>query len=391
MKFQGDQRRALTVGGMAHILHDGFTDMFYVFFPVWQTQFVLSVTQVGLLKLMISGAMAIFQMPSGILAGRLGTSRVLVFGTLLSSIAVFLLGWADAALSLGLLLFICGIGSSVQHPLSSTMISNACPDAASRRMILSTYNFCGDIGKFIFPGLAALILSFVDWPRGLQLMSVIGFAVTAAIFLLAGKAEKTDCNLEDDEKPAGLGRAIKEMSGNSRFSSLWLIGVLDSATRMGFLTFFPFLLRDKGADVTIIGLALTILFAGGATGKLVCGVLATRLGVLRTVAATEIATALCIIAMVHLPLSAALCLAPVLGIALNGTSSVLYGTVPELVPSDLRGSAFAMFYTGTIGSSATSPFIFGMVSDRIGVEQAIFIVAVIALFTLPLAWKMRVK
>ena len=67
------------------------------------------------------------------------------------------------------------------------------------------------------------------------------------------------------------------------FPLLLAIGVIDSATRMGFLTFLPFLLQAKGAGVPQIGLALTLLFAGGAAGKLVCGFLGARLGVLPTV------------------------------------------------------------------------------------------------------------
>jgi hypothetical protein len=38
-------------------------------------------------------------------------------------------------------------------------------------------------------------------------------------------------------------------------------------------------------------------------------------------------------------------LLPVLGLALNGTSSVLYGTVPELAREGEAGRAFALFYT----------------------------------------------
>ncbi len=41
---------------------------------------------------------------------------------------------------------------------------------------------------------------------------------------------------------------------------------------MAFLTFLPFVLTAKGASVQTIGFALTLVFAGGAVGKLVCAV-----------------------------------------------------------------------------------------------------------------------
>jgi MFS family permease len=121
-------------------------------------------------------------------------------------------------------------------------------------------------------------------------------------------------------------------------------------------------------------------------GKLACGLLGARLGVLRTVILTELATAAGIMALAPLPLMAALTCLPIIGIALNGTSSVLYGTVPELVSPDRREHAFGLFYTGTIGGGAIAPVIYGLVGDAIGPDHAIVIVAAVCLATLPLAW-----
>jgi MFS transporter, FSR family, fosmidomycin resistance protein len=133
---------------------------------------------------------------------------------------------------------------------------------------------------------------------------------------------------------------------------------------------------------------LTLVFAGGAAGKLVCGFLGARLGVLPTVLITEGATAAGILLLLPLPIGAALALLPIIGVALNGTSSVLYGTVPDLVPADRRDSAFGIFYTGTIGAGALSPALYGLFSDAIGLIPAMLLVTVVVLLTFPLAWKL---
>ena len=125
------------------------------------------------------------------------------------------------------------------------------------------------------------------------------------------------------------------------FPLLLSIGVIDSATRMGFLTFLPFLLTAKGASLPTIGLALTLVFAGGAAGKLVCAFIGARIGVIATVWLTEALTTVAIVALLPLPLEAALVLLPVIGIALNGTSSVLYGSVPDLVEPARRSAPSA--------------------------------------------------
>lgn len=93
----------------------------------------------------------------------------------------------------------------------------------------------------------------------------------------------------------------------------------------------------------VVGVALALLFIGGAFGKATCAWLGERFGVIGTVVITEAATALLIAATLFTTLTPTLILLPLLGIVLNGTSSVLYGTVPELSDGD-TGRAFAVLY-----------------------------------------------
>jgi hypothetical protein len=169
------------------------------------------------------------------------------------------------------------------------------------------------------------------------------------------------------------------------FPVLLSIGMLDSATRMGFLVFLPFVLIAKGASLPTVGLALTLVFAGGAAGKLVCAFIGARIGPIATVWLTEGLTAGLILALLPLPLEAAMVLLPLIGVALNGTSSVLYGSVPVLVTPQRRARAFSIFYTGTIGSGAVAPAIFGVVGDALGRSTAVMVVAAVVLLTLPLS------
>ena len=44
------------------------------------------------------------------------------------------------------------------------------------------------------------------------------------------------------------------------------------------------------------------------------------------------------------------------GVALNGTSSVLYGTVAEFVRDDRQSRSYGLFYTLGSAAGATAPF-----------------------------------
>jgi MFS family permease len=132
----------------AHILHDGYTDLLYVMFPIWQMAFGLSLAEVGSLKTLYSGAMASLQVPSSMLSEKVGEKRLLLFGTLIAAIGFLLSGWTTSFLGLAACLILSGIGASVQHPLSSSLTSHAF-EGSELRGALSTYNFSGDIGKVL--------------------------------------------------------------------------------------------------------------------------------------------------------------------------------------------------------------------------------------------------
>ena len=138
--------------------------------------------------------------------------------------------------------------------------------------------------------------------------------------------------------------------------------------------------------LAVVGLALALVLIGGAGGKFSCGWLGARVGVLWTVVATEGGTAACIIAVLVAPLMGSVILLPLLGIMLNGTSSVLYGTVPELTSTDRAERAFALFYTGTIGAGAIAPVLYGILGDKLGIDQATLATAITALGVLPLTF-----
>src|SRR5205823_12875370 len=114
-----------------------------------------------------------------------------------------------------------------------------------------------------------------------------------------------------------------------------------------------------------------------------------RIGTIAAQWVTEELTAVLIIALPPLLREAAIVLLPLIGVALNGTSSVLYGSVPALVTPERRARAFSIFYTGTIGSGAVAPAIYGVVGDNFGVATALLVIAAVVLITLPLSLVLR--
>jgi MFS transporter, FSR family, fosmidomycin resistance protein len=381
----GAQRRTMAVACGAHALHDGFTDLLYVLLPLWQTEFGLGYAEIGVLRALYAGSMAGFQVPAGLLAERVGGPALLAAGTALAGIGYLVAGAGAGFAMLTLALVIGGLGSSVQHPIAANLVARSFAGQRSRTA-LASYNFSGDVGKMALPAATAWLVALMPWRSATALLGMAGLAAGVAIFVSRrGLPSETKTAAHSAEAAA----AASSSAAGHGFPLLLAIGIIDSATRMGFLTFLPFLLRAKGADLPVIGVALTLVFAGGAAGKLVCGFLGARLGVVPAVFLTEGLTAAGILILLPLPLVAGLAVLPLIGVALNGTSSVLYGTVPELVAPERRGHAFSIFYTGTIGAGALSPALYGLASDAVGVPRMMVMIAAVVLLTLPLTWALR--
>jgi len=372
------QRRNLAGACLAHALHDGYTDLLYALLPVWQSQFGLSYAGLAAVRALYYGTMGGLQVPGDKLIAGLGPRAALALATLVAAAGylVTALPCGFAGLCAGLIL--AGIGSSVQHPRASLLVTRTYGKAS--RGPLGIYNFAGDLGKATFPAVVALLLPVVAWRPVVGIMGLVGLGVAVALLAVVPR-QPFMAPVED--KPSAKRRA------GSGFGLLLTIGALDTATRMGYLLFLPFLLHTRGGTEAVVGLGLALLFVGGALGKAACGWLGQHLGVVWSVIATEAATALLIMATLMLPLVPMLAVLPILGIVLNGTSSVLYGTVPELAPKGDVGRGFALFYTGVIGAGGLAPIAYGAIADHSNRTVGILAAALTAAIIIPLVLALR--
>jgi MFS family permease len=164
---------------------------------------------------------------------------------------------------------------------------------------------------------------------------------------------------------------------------------LDATTRAAALTFLPFALDNRGFGAAEISLVFGLLFAGGAAGKFVCGLLGDRFGPFAIVLVTELVTASVLLGLLASPLALALGLAILFGFALNGTSSVLYAAVASLVPEGKRGRGYGLYYTGTQSAAALAPLGYGLVADHLGLSWTFVAMAALTVLVVPLAAPIR--
>ncbi|MEM7191197.1 MAG: MFS transporter, partial [Pseudomonadota bacterium] len=154
---------------------------------------------------------------------------------------------------------------------------------------------------------------------------------------------------------------------------------LDTAVQAGVLVFVAFLMIDKGVALHLATLATVVLLVGGIFGKAFCGFLADRIGIRRAFAAVQVLTAVGLVAIVVAPEWLVYVILLPLGAVAQGSSSITYAVVADLVHPKRMARGYALVYGASSYSSAAGPLGFGVIADAFGIGSAIYVMAAIAL------------
>lgn len=327
--------------------------------------------------------MSLLQVPLSLLGERVGELTVIAGGTLGLAGGFLLLSMASSFPAVFCSLVLAKGTAAGQHGLGSSILSRVF-EISGRRAAMGTYNFSGDVGKVCLPFLVAIMINRWGWRRAVFFLALSGLAAAAALWSMAAQQRPAFLSPEPEGRPdpGRTGWGIRDRKG---FSALLAIGIVDISARMALLTFLPFLLLQKGISAAQVGFALTLLFAGGTVGKFSCGVLAEWLGIIAMVVVTEILTTAGILSLYWAPTAYLWMILPFVGIVLNGTSSVLYATVAEIISPAGRSRGYGLYYAITLGAGAISPMIYGVVTDSLGLSFTIVATALMVLVTLPLS------
>ena len=378
----GKRRSALIICCGAHIVQDGLGAALYVLMPLLAQAFGLSYAQVGLIRSAKALATTVLELPAGVLAEHFGERRLLMFGLLSAATGCAVLSLAAGVWMIIAGFVIMGAGSAFQHSLSLSIISNSY-DAVSQKPALGLYNSAGDAGKLAFTGAFGLATGAgMAWQGITGAFGLITIAFAGVLLWVFSSYGIGGPRVADHGQTAQAGHGRWGIKDNGGFVALCLAIIADTAVQAGFLAFVAFVMAAKGVPVHLAALALAALLAGGMLGKAGCGFLARRMGVRSAFALVQCATAAGLIAVMVLPPVAAFLALPVLGMVLQGSTSITYGAIADIIRSDRRSRGFAMVYSVTSVAAIIGPAAFGLVSDHWGLDQAMVVMAGISLLAI---------
>ncbi len=375
------EHRPLIANALMHLVNDGCFVAIYPILPLIAVEYNLNYAQVGFLKTALTASSTAFQIPMALLAERFGEIVMLAMGMAWVSAGFIVLGLAASFVQTLVLLTAAGTGGSVQHPVASSFISRQY-EGRRRGSALGVLNFAGDLGKFVVPLIFALSLSAYGWRASLVGLGAISLLFAIAFWYLLRDKDRSSRRVPQQATTAPVkGWGILQPK---TFGAILSMGVLDASVRSALLTFVPFLLIQKGLSTTQASLMLTVIFAGGAAGKLGCGILADKLGTTRMIVFTEAMTGALILLLLAMGPWTMLPLLFGVGFFLNGTSSVLLDGVAELFDASKRSRGYSLYFTIYLGAGAIGPIAYGTIGDAWSLPMVFFAMALGSLVIVPL-------
>jgi len=369
---------------LAHAVQDGMSSTIYVLLPILAQSLGLNLTQVGLLKGLKGLAQGLLEVGSGPLSERFGNRSLLIAGLLFSALGYLLFGLADGPVLVLVCLVIVGVGTAFQHAPASALVSGAY-DYGNRRGALGLYNSSGNTGKLLFSAAFSLTVGAgLAWQTMTTVFGLVCIGAALAIFRLLRPAETQTGVAGAAEASDATRWGILDRTG---FSALLVVVTMDNMVQAAAATFVAFLMLEKGFELYIAVRAGPVLLIGGIFGKAACGFLADRIGPRPAFAIVQVLTAAGLAGIVVAPGIFSWLLMPVTGVFLQGSTSITYSMVNDLVHRSRTSRGFALIYgLGSFGSVA-GPAGAGLLGDIASVEAAMYGMAGASLLAiLPSLW-----
>ena len=359
------KRNSLLACCGAHAIQDGLVALQYVLLPVLAVQFNLNYSQVGFLRAIGHTAMTVLEIPAGILAEKWGERKLLAFGLVCAGAGYLGIAQSSSFFWIAVCLLVAGVGAGFQHSLSSAIIVRVFGEDGKRQS-LGNYNASGDGGKLAFTGIFSFGMGIgVAWDFIVMLLVATSVILGLFVLKLVQKNQKSRSEPDEDaypdsDTPANNSWGIKRPR---QFRTLAMVVFLDSLVQAVFLTFLGFIMLQKGASATQASLAVVVALVGGMAGKFVAGGFAQRFGDRTTFRVMQFLAILGLCLLIYLPVSALWVALPLIGVVIQGTSTVTYGSVSGFLQVDKQSRGYALIYSFSSISSVVGPFILGMLAD----------------------------
>jgi MFS transporter, FSR family, fosmidomycin resistance protein len=379
--------RSITVfTALAHGMFHTYELSIPIFIVIWLDVFDVSAAVLGLVVGVGYGLVGVGAVPSGVLADRYGSRRLIVASVVGMGGGFLALALSPSVYTLAIAIVLWGAAASIYHPAGLSLISRG---ARERGTVFAYHGVGGNVGTAFGPLLAALALVFLDW----RLVAGLLVVPAVAVVILGSTIDFETDRYADEEAATDGGEEVDEgaVDGEGEGASLTLGSFLADSRKLftlgfaltfvvvmlygtyyrGFLTFLPDMIADLPGfePYTVMGQTaepgqyvysglLMIGILGQYAGGRVTDVIQTEYALFGTLAV------LSVMGFAFLPVASVgvapfLVLCAILGFCLYATAPIYQVVIAEYAASDVHGLSYGYTYLGMFGVGAAGAAIAG--------------------------------
>lgn len=344
-----------------------------LFIVIWLDVFEVTPAILGVIVAVGYGLVGVGALPSGALADRYGSKRLVVWSMVGMGAGFALISLAPSIWLLGIALVLWGAAASLYHPAGLSLITRG---AEAQGTALAYHGAAGNVGTALGPLIAAILLTFFDWR-----LVAAGFVLPAIVSVLLAYRLSFDetASVDDDELngPDALDSlssfvAQTKLLFTGAFVLVFGIAMFAGTYYRGAFTFLPDVLAGLPvfAPVEIAGetfepsqYAYAGLLMVGAAGQYAGGKLSDRGSPERAivgafVALLAVSALFPILTQAGLIATLAVCAA--LGFFIYMEAPIHQALIGKHAAADVQGLSFGYTYLGVFGIGAAGASVAGV-------------------------------
>jgi MFS transporter, FSR family, fosmidomycin resistance protein len=359
---EGLDRRAMTTLSGGHFAVDFASGSVPALLPFFVLEFDLSYTATAALMLAVLVSSSLVQPLFGLWSDRRGAIWLLPAGVVVAGLATGLTSVAPSYALVVALAFVAGIGIAAYHPEGAKLAAYA--SGLRRASGMSLFNIGGNTGYALGPIVVTPLVLWLGLHGGLLAMLPV-LVVAVVVLRSLPSLRRLIPDHADRKAPAGEDdvRAMTVLAG---------VIVLRSVAWFGLLTFVPLWVVANGGTEGEGNRELSLMLIAGAVGTLVLGPVADRIGLRRTLLATQAALPPLIVVFVAVGGVVGTLALMLIGLCVVGTFGITMVLSQLYLPRHV-GMASGLSVGLAMGLGGVAAVVLGALADAIDLQTALYV------------------
>lgn len=353
-----------------HFVNDFFMSVVPVVLFAFAIALDLSAIQMSIVSFVITTAGTFFQPVIGALIDKVQKSVLLIYALIGITIGMSLSGYITNYYLLLLVVGIAALGSSIYHPLGSTITMHK--TTLSKAKSLSVFMTVGSFAHSAAPIVAIPLVTYMGL-KGLVILLIPG--LLSALFLFLAKVQDVTWTQEKNHHEQSKQKLTKKQQ--LYLSLPMMIAVIKGLLYRSMVVFGVIILGLKGIGPILAGGALTAFMIARACATLIGGFVSDGIGENNTLKLFNTTAFISVLMIVFGNTPLTVLGLVLLGFSINATASANITITHHIIPNNINyGTGLIMGFSATL--SAVAILGYGYMVDQIGHLSSLNILVVLS-------------